>query len=107
MQTSAQGVAVESRDRRYFLCASKESDSAARKADETTQGRESVFASAPKDKVKMDSGLRRNDGEKWISAFAGTTAEMDSGLRRNADRLSRRGKSRVTGSPPPRGRRSN
>jgi len=28
----------------YFLCASKESDSAARKADEKTQGREPVIA---------------------------------------------------------------
>jgi hypothetical protein len=54
----------------YFLCASKESDSSARKADETTQGRESVIASTAKDKVKMDSGFRRNDGSE---AFAGMT----------------------------------
>ena len=48
----------------YFLWASKESDSAARTADEKTQGRETVFArrTTSKDKIKMDSGLRRNDG---------------------------------------------
>jgi hypothetical protein len=62
----------------YFLCASKESDSAARKADEKTHGREPVLAKRTddrktKDKIKMDSGLRRNDGKK-----------MDPGLRRNS-----------------------
>jgi hypothetical protein len=62
----------------YFLCASKESDSAARTADEKTHGREPVLAKRTddrktKDKIKMDSGLRRNDGKKWIPAFAGIT----------------------------------
>ena len=45
----------------YFLWASRESDPAARMADGTPQGRESVFASTPKDK------------SKWIPAFAGMT----------------------------------
>ena len=46
----------------YFLWASRESDPAARMADGTTQGRESVFAKrrTPK-KKQMDSGFRRND----------------------------------------------
>ena len=48
----------------YFLCASKESDSAARTADEKTQGREPVLAKRTKhEKAKS----------KWIPAFAGMT----------------------------------
>ena len=48
----------------YFLWASKESDSAARMADEKTQGREPVFARRTTSKTKS----------KWIPAFAGMTA---------------------------------
>ena len=55
----------------YFLWASNESDSAARMADETTQDVRRFPRQRAKDKIKMDSGLRRNDGDR------------DSGFRRN------------------------
>jgi len=48
----------------YFLCASKESDSAARKADETQQGRTPSQRAALKAKNQKDSSLRRKD-EVW------------------------------------------
>jgi len=69
----------------YFLCASKESDSAARKADETTQGRESVFARRDdsKDKVKMDPGLRRDDELRSFRRQATGPARADASALRN------------------------
>src|SRR5689334_674906 len=60
----------------YFLWASKESDSAARMADETTHGREPVFAKrlTSRKKIKMDSGFRRNDGVRAFAENDGTEA---------------------------------
>src|SRR5689334_1168289 len=51
----------------YFLWASKESDSAARTADEKTHGREPVLAKRPDNTKRQKS--------KWIPASAGMTAK--------------------------------
>jgi hypothetical protein len=56
-----------------------------------SHGREPVFAKRPdntKDKVKMDSGFRRNDGEE---VFAGMTkAEPRGNKRKNATRSAKK-----------------
>ena len=64
----------------YFLWASKESDSAARMADEKTQGRETVFAGRTTSKTKS----------KWIPAFAGMTAGRPSPERRSGSDFCRK-----------------
>ncbi len=65
-------------------------------ADEQAHGRESVIAKRrsqnANNKVKMDSGLRRNDGREWIPAYAGMTEEWIpafDGMTQNAGRLRR------------------
>ena len=54
----------------YFLCASKESDSSARTADETQHGRTPSQRAALKDKFKVESDLRRNEDKKIRTARA-------------------------------------
>src|SRR4051812_6774403 len=57
------------------LARARESNSAARKADETHTDVSRLSRSAKsKIKVKMDTGFRRNDGKSWIRAFAGMTS---------------------------------
>ncbi len=81
----------------------KESNRSPWMADQTTHGRESVLARTPKtkerkSKIKMDSGLRRNDGGRRIPAFAGMTEVEDSGLRRNDGGV---GENKGAGKPAP------